>query len=627
MALWDFLSNNAGSIIGGGINYFAGQNANQGNQSAANTYYNRAQYQPYNINTAFGTSLFNGNNAAASLSPTYQAQADQWRNFGNGLFTQMGDGSLDTLRDDQLALLRQLSQPYEDRQRAQLDQNLFNRGQLGSTGGALQSRALTESQGTADLQRQLQSIGLAQNERQSLFDMANTSLARDMEINALPIQQLALGGQLGAQQSSANAQAGAAPYNAAVAGNANELQFWQALGSGIGNFSKGVGAAGELSNLFTAGGGNPLDAVSLAAKETAGGTGSWADLGAGPRQAGATTGTPTMSNPTGAQTFGTPPGTTTGISGGTNIWNPTADLSSSLWGSAGELAAGTNALLGSSTGLLSSGAGSQAAMLAGQNLGLEGATGLTQSALASNVSGGASSALGTAAGLAAPLAMIGGLKFLDSINWGKGGASESAKLPKMNAEIRKQLGIDPSGRSAQAFIDKIITNKQWANEGNGDELGTLFAAGVVSPETFPSLSSSASRYDIWNTDLSSSMESGRGPFGHIYTAAQRSKNDALSLGPAAIATAYGLSSEQARAYAEAQQVLSQPEPDSEGRVGTIQKQRRDSEIAKANATMSQLKPLMTETNKKAYAQKVYQQYRSSGYTGDLSKLEKYLGVK
>lgn len=60
------------------------------------------------------------------------------------------------VRDQQLSLLREQAQPFEERQFNQLQQNLFNTGRLGSSGGALQTEAFARGLGQADTSRALQ---------------------------------------------------------------------------------------------------------------------------------------------------------------------------------------------------------------------------------------------------------------------------------------------------------------------------------------------------------------------------------------------------------------------------------------------------------------------------------------
>lgn len=80
-----------------------------------------------------------------------------------GLF---GQGLTDQIQG-QYDLLSQLAAPGERRAELGLDDQLFSRGQLGTSGGAERYRALEEAQGQADLQRQLQAVGLG---RQTALD-------------------------------------------------------------------------------------------------------------------------------------------------------------------------------------------------------------------------------------------------------------------------------------------------------------------------------------------------------------------------------------------------------------------------------------------------------------------------
>ena len=640
---WSGLFNKvAPSLAGGAVNYWAGNRAaDQRNQAAGNVW-NQASYQPYNVSTPIGTSLFSGRNAVSSLNPQYSGIADRYRQLGAGFMSGINDGNLNGLRDNKLGLLRQLAQPEEERQMSGMQSMLFNKGLLGSTTGSLQMRGLAEAQSDADLKRQLTALELADRERGTLFDLGTRAFNQDLAMQSIPAQQLALGGQLGSAASGANLAAGQGMYDAALAEADGSAMFWQNLvGSGMEaweNFNTASTASEVGSQLFNAGGGNPFSAMGQIGKESLNGGGGWGDLFSGPRTAAKMPTGPTNGS---AQTFGTPDGTMT---------NPFASYGQ--WGTAAELASGTAALLGAETGLFASGAGSQAAMLAAQNLGLQGGTALTAEALAANVAAqGGTAAAGAAAGgaggagtgalagagwLAAPAIMVAGLKWLDSVNWGKGGASESAKLPKMQKELTRRMQADPSGNSAKQFVDSIITNKQWPGELNQDELGTLFKSGMVSLDTFPTLHSSESIVDLWNYDLTSKVTNPNddpdashsilNDMRHLRNPQVRSQ----AIGPQAIAATYGLTKDQQQQYEnllQSARAAKEHEESYGNEYSGVSGRNRQSYQA-AKSALDQFKSTyLTEPRKRATATALYNNYRSTGYQGDLTKLERYLGIR
>lgn len=82
--------------------------------------------------------------------------------------------------NDILTKMRAVAAPEENRQRIGLDNQLFARGMLGSTGGAERFRALTEAQNQADLQRQLAAQGVATENANSRFNRALTTVNQGM---------------------------------------------------------------------------------------------------------------------------------------------------------------------------------------------------------------------------------------------------------------------------------------------------------------------------------------------------------------------------------------------------------------------------------------------------------------
>ena len=83
-----------------------------------------------------------------------------------------GQTDFSTLRDENLELMRQLASPFEARAFQGMKESQFGMGQLGSSGGALQTEAFARGLGEADLKRQLSSIGLARDQQQQNAQIA-----------------------------------------------------------------------------------------------------------------------------------------------------------------------------------------------------------------------------------------------------------------------------------------------------------------------------------------------------------------------------------------------------------------------------------------------------------------------
>jgi hypothetical protein len=122
-----------------------------------------------NANTGQAANLQGLVNAAGS-APQYSAT-----NFGNLTGNMLGNFDPQAAGQEYTNMLRQGAMPGEQQATASALSGLFNRGRLGTTGGANQMGALQSSQQQADLQRQLagQQFGLQQQlQQQQGYDAA-----------------------------------------------------------------------------------------------------------------------------------------------------------------------------------------------------------------------------------------------------------------------------------------------------------------------------------------------------------------------------------------------------------------------------------------------------------------------
>lgn len=127
--------------------------------------------------------LGNQGQAANVLSGQAFGQAGQLgaegfqRGLQNTLFGQAqnlaGQTDFSGLRDQTLSTLREQAAPFEERAFGNLQQNLFSTGRLGSSGGALQTEAFARGLGQADLSRQLQATGVAQQQQMQNANIAS----------------------------------------------------------------------------------------------------------------------------------------------------------------------------------------------------------------------------------------------------------------------------------------------------------------------------------------------------------------------------------------------------------------------------------------------------------------------
>jgi len=195
-----------------------------------------------------------GKKVTQALSPELQAQYDALLERAALTGQRVGDLSLDPLSlqnkiyQEQLALL----QPQQAEARAQLDEQLFGRGMLGSTGGALQRGGLETSIGGQN--QQLLANALAQS--QGILDAERGRQTSDMS-NALTMagqqnQMMGYGAQYGQGISVGNV-AGVSKSSRAIANALATKDYsqrkgiWDMLGMGG---TSGSGSSGNLMNLI-----------------------------------------------------------------------------------------------------------------------------------------------------------------------------------------------------------------------------------------------------------------------------------------------------------------------------------------------------------------------------------------
>jgi hypothetical protein len=122
------------------------------------------------LDSIFGRSMadMNRGSAAPGLAATAFA----------GAGSQLADASrgFNDVRDQTLSTLRAQAQPFETRAYDTLQNDQFSRGQMGSSGGALQTEAFARGLGEADLTRQLQANQEARTTQQNALGVG-TSLA------------------------------------------------------------------------------------------------------------------------------------------------------------------------------------------------------------------------------------------------------------------------------------------------------------------------------------------------------------------------------------------------------------------------------------------------------------------
>lgn len=174
MGIFDSILGGAGKIlsnptvqsgIGAGLDFYLNKRAGDKTQETINR---MGTYNPYNVNTGFGSLVRDGNNlsfgggssdvlqglgaqALAGYNPNPQAAAQQ-----------------------RYQMLTDLALPQENRNFNRLKDNLFASGRAGTTGGLVTGddslRAFQEASNTADLQRQMAGQDFARQQNQDLYN-------------------------------------------------------------------------------------------------------------------------------------------------------------------------------------------------------------------------------------------------------------------------------------------------------------------------------------------------------------------------------------------------------------------------------------------------------------------------
>lgn len=227
----------------GMFNQFANQNAQFGQQQGMNQ---------MNLANMFGQQQGGRNEGMAQNM------------FGAGQ-QMLGNTDFSQLSADNLAATRAAARPAEERAVNSKFQNLFSRGQLGTTGGAQQLGALSQAQEQADLQRVLGSQQMGMNLQNQQFGMGMGMMGQgqsfrgqDDQFNA---QRAQMFGNMGQNMMGFGQGAGQQGMNAAFMGNElmnnrgqqRMANAGQMFGFGQGaqqqNFNQMVGSMGANSQM------------------------------------------------------------------------------------------------------------------------------------------------------------------------------------------------------------------------------------------------------------------------------------------------------------------------------------------------------------------------------------------
>lgn len=121
-----------------------------------------------NLRSAFEQAQAGLGTASQPFNPQLQNTAFQ----GAAQQAAAASQGFDQVYGTTLSNLRAQAQPFEERQLAGLNNNLFATGRLGTTGGALQTEAFARGLGQADLSRQLEATNQARLTQQNALGLA-----------------------------------------------------------------------------------------------------------------------------------------------------------------------------------------------------------------------------------------------------------------------------------------------------------------------------------------------------------------------------------------------------------------------------------------------------------------------
>lgn len=240
-AIGNYARNNlVGDAIGAGISYFGQQRAMDRQEDMANRLYEQNRFQPYNINTPYGTAAFSGNTATSQLSPEFQKALREAELQRIQLGKDAKGFNTSKFANNYYKDVKRMQAPFDAMEQNDFADKVYASGNWGSTVGAQDMFSFDNSRRLADVGLRLDAKNQAGQEQTRLFNLYNNSLLNEMKIAGIPNDQIALGMQLGGYQSNANTQASQYPWLTAQNQANASAAFWSSIGTGV---QRGVNSA------------------------------------------------------------------------------------------------------------------------------------------------------------------------------------------------------------------------------------------------------------------------------------------------------------------------------------------------------------------------------------------------
>lgn len=280
-----------GAVIGGALSYFGSKKSADAQEDAANKAAQAGAFKPYNVYSGYGSATFTPGSAGtaatpgfmtggwandsqsgsagppvgqtwhpgtdaiaavapsatATLSPEYQKIRDQYLQQAGGYNDALTNYSPEAAAQSLYEKMQAISAPDDLQARNAYETRLLSQGQMGlQQGGSnplMQSYLSAEK--TRNLQREVSAFGMSQDVLNQLQNRSLAATSGASGIDALPLQQLSLGGVFGGMGTQAS-QFGANLQNQAAMNSADSTaQLWAGIGQQVGP------AAGQaIGNYF-----------------------------------------------------------------------------------------------------------------------------------------------------------------------------------------------------------------------------------------------------------------------------------------------------------------------------------------------------------------------------------------
>ena len=206
-------------------------------EDAANKFQEANQFKPYDVTNGVSSAIFDTENNTVNsfLSPEFQKESDRYGQLSGQTFGDLQGMSPEDFANKELGLSRRLAEPQNTRDTQRLDDTLFSRGMLGTTGGALKSGALADAQGQNDLRAQLAAMKNGRIEQGRLFNLYDSQVKSRTDLENSVNNNATLGANIGIRAATANAAGNQAVYDDNLLGVNKDEDFWTSIAEGAGN--------------------------------------------------------------------------------------------------------------------------------------------------------------------------------------------------------------------------------------------------------------------------------------------------------------------------------------------------------------------------------------------------------